>query len=312
MSLYFNEAWKVLLQTAPYLALRVVVYLVLGIGVGIYLGFVYFLAKLFGGGGFLFLIGLAVLWGFLRLLKNYFLYMIQAGHVAVVTELIGKGKLPDGVNQITYGKKVVLDLFKQISVLFMVDQLVKGILRAVNRTVLRVAEIFPLPGLESLARLIVTVFNFSVTYVDESILSYNLSRSREGIWESAKRGVVLYAQNWKPILKTAVGLMVINLLAFAVFFLILLIPLGPLAVMAKSGTWKFFWLVTAAALAFSLKLALINPFSMISMMITFNRTIEGQEPDPEWEATLENTSKKFRQLKEKAMAELKPKGPQPV
>jgi hypothetical protein len=36
------------------------------------------------------------------------------------------------------------------------------------------------------------------------------------------------------------------------------------------------------------------------MMDVYFRTIEGQVPDPAWEAKLENLSRKFRTLKEKA------------
>jgi len=300
--LYFSESWKILFQTAPYLIFRVLVYIGLGIGVGCYLGFVFFLSRLFGGGGWFFLLGLAVLWSLLSLLRRYVLYLIQTGHIAVITELLQKGKLPSGVNQVRYGKDTVRRMFKETSLLFVVDQLVKGVIRAVNRSLVNFTRIIPVPGLENLARLAGMVFNFAVTYVDEAVLSYNLSRPGEDIWASAKRGVVLYAQNWKPILKTALGLVAVNLSAFLVFFLCLLIPFGPLAALAQGEGWKFFWLVLTVVLAYCLKLALINPFSMVSMIVTFNRTVAGQEPQWEWEEKLEQISGKFREMKQKARA----------
>jgi hypothetical protein len=151
-----------------------------------------------------------------------------------------------------------------------------------------------------------------VTYVDESILSYSLSRPNEDVFESAKKGVVLYAQNWKPILKTAVGLAFVNLLAFVVLFLILLIPFAPLALLANTGGWKFFWFAMAAVIAYCVKLALVNPFSLVAMIITYNRAIEGQVPNPQWEAQLESVSSKFRELKEKAQQAMAPKPPVPA
>jgi hypothetical protein len=36
------------------------------------------------------------------------------------------------------------------------------------------------------------------------------------------------------------------------------------------------------------------------MIITYNKAVEGQVPNPEWEAKLESVSNKFRELKEKA------------
>ncbi len=32
------------------------------------------------------------------------------------------------------------------------------------------------------------------------------------------------------------------------------------------------------------KLALVNPLSMVAMIITYNKAVEGQLPNPEWEA----------------------------
>jgi len=138
-----------------------------------------------------FLIGLAILFGLLRLVKQYVLYLVNAGHIAVITELIETGVLPKNVNQFQYGKTVVTNLFKEVSVLFIVDRMVDGILRTFNRTVAAVADILPIPGMDGLTKIVNTVINFSLTYVDETILSYNLSRKDENIWESAKRGVIL-------------------------------------------------------------------------------------------------------------------------
>lgn len=297
----FAEALKILLKTIPYLVLRLVVYLLVGVGIGIYLACVVLLAKIFGGiGGLIFLIGLGVMWGLLRLVKNYLLYLVKAGHVAVVTELIHKGKLPEGVNQVKYGRKIISGMFKSVSALFVVDQLVNGILRAVNRSVVRIAEMLPIPGMEGLAKIVTIILNFAVTYVDESILSYNVARPEENAFESAKNGLILYAQNWKPILKTAVGLAFVNMFAFVVLFVALLFPFAPLALMATSGGWKFFWFAMAFVLAYCLKLALVNPFSLVAMIITYNKSVEGQVPSPEWESRLDTISAKFRDLKVKA------------
>jgi hypothetical protein len=306
----FGEIWKLLLKTTPYLMFRLMIYGSVGLAAGFYLGFLILLAKIFGGAGAVFfLIGLGVLIGLLRLARNYLLYMVQAGHIAVVTELITKGRLPEGVNQVQYGKKIVTERFKEVSVLFVADQLVKGILRAINRTVVRIAEILPIPGLEALAKLMTVVLNFAITYVDESILSYNLTRSQENVWEGSRRGLILYAQNWKPVLRQAAWLAAVNFVAFAVIFIVLLIPFAPLAFLAESQAVKFFWFALAATLAYSLKLAVVNPFSMVAMIFTFNKAIEGQEPNKEWEARLETVSNKFRELKEKARTATAPKAP---
>ena len=50
-----------------------------------------------------------------------------------------------------------------------------------------------------------------------------------------------------------------------------------------------------------MKLSFINPFCLISTIITYNHAIEGQEPNANWEQKLEQVSDKFRELKTKAV-----------
>ncbi len=301
MTFHFREASSVLLKTTPYLVIRMAFYGVLGVSIALYLGLTLLIGKVFGGGGgFIFLIGLAILFGLLRMAKQYVLYLVDAGHIAVITELINTGSLPEGVSQFQYGKELVTRMFKEISILFVIDGMVKGILRTINRTVAVITELLPLPGTEGVTRIANTIINFSLTFVVETILSYNLGRKDENIWESAKRGVILYAQNWKPILITAAGCAGVNFVAFAALFLVFLIPFGLLAMTTHNESLKLFWFGTALALAYGVKLALFKPFFQTSMIITFNETIKGQEPNPEWESRLETASDKFKELKDKA------------
>jgi hypothetical protein len=166
----------------------------------------------------------------------------------------------------------------------------------------RVADMIPIPGIENLAKLAGMIINYAVTFVDESILSFNLARKDKNIWESAKKGVILYAQNWKPILTNAVGLTVVSILGLVVFVVIMLIPFGLLSALTPNETLKAFWLFCALTIGYGLKLSLVNPFCLIATIITYNRAIEGQEPNAEWETKLEQASDKFRELKSKAIA----------
>ncbi len=297
----FGEAFGILMRTTPYVILRLLVYGAMGIGAGIYLAIFIFLAKVFGGfGSILFIIALAGLFGLLKLVKQYVLYLINAGHIAVITELVTKGRLPDGVNQVEYGKQVVMSLFKEVSVLFVVDQLVDGIVKGFNRTVVRVADLLPIPGLDSIAKIINSIIYFSVTFVDETILSYNLSRKEHNIWENAKRGVVLYAQNWKPILMGGIGIAIVNFIGAILCIGIMMIPFGLIGLMSGNETVKTIMLVLAITTGFGLKQSFVNPLCLISMILTFRSAVAQQEPNLEWESRLEQMSNKFVELKNKA------------
>ena len=49
----------------------------------------------------------------------------------------------------------------------------------------------------------------SLTYVDEIILGYNIRQNSQHPFETARQGVVLYAQNGKTMVKNAIWLTVI-------------------------------------------------------------------------------------------------------
>ena len=301
MNLHFGEAFGILLKTTPYLLLRTGIYAALGVGMALYFGLLLLLMKIFGGAGAVVaLIGLGVLFGLLRLAKRYALYLVDAGHIAVITRIMTKGSLPDGVGQFEYGRELVTRMFKEVSILFVVDRLVDGVIRTINNMVSAITDILPIPGIEGLVKIAERIVNFSLTYVDETILSYNLARGDENIWESARRGIVLYAQNWKPILVTAVGCTVADFVAFIALVLILLVPFGFFSMMTHNETLKFFFLAAALALAYGIRLAIFKPFFQIATIITFSRAIVGQVPNAQWERTIEQASDKFRELKERA------------
>ena len=50
--------------------------------------------------------------------------------------------------------------------------------------------------------------------------------------------------------------------------------------------------------------AFIEPFVIAALMQVYFRVIEGQVPDPAWDARLAETSKQFRELKDRALASM--------
>ncbi|HTN61792.1 MAG TPA: hypothetical protein VL147_09575 [Devosia sp.] len=136
-----NRALGMMGKTAPFIVFRVLVYfgiavayvLVTGVGAGIGWGVGAFgdnefqLSSTFWGGG----LGLALTAGVLYFLREYILYIVKAGHIAVLVELIDGRDIPAGRPQIEYASSIVKARFAETNVLFAVDQLVKGVLRAI-------------------------------------------------------------------------------------------------------------------------------------------------------------------------------------
>ena len=65
--------------------------------------------------------------------------------------------------------------------------------------------------------------------------------------------------------------------------------------------WSF---VIAIVFTWAFMAALLEPFAIAALMQAYFKAIEGQTPDPEWDATLAEKSRQFREIKDKAMASI--------
>ncbi len=308
-----GRTFGIMASTWPFIALRLVVYfgitlgyvLATGTGAGIGYGVGHIFADggpegtaFYGGIAGFALISIALYW-----LREYILYVVKAGHVAVIVHLIDGREVPGGQGQIAYARQVVTERFAEANILFALDQLIKGVIRAITGLLGGVASILPIPGLDGLMRFINSVIRMSLTYVDEIILGYNIRLNSQNPYETARQGVVLYAQNGMAMVRNAIWLSVFMwLLTFAVF-LVMLAPAAAIVYFMPSSIagWSF---VLAIILAWAVKAALLEPFAIAALMQVYFKVIEGQVPNPDWDRRLTEASKYFRDLKDKALASL--------
>ena len=303
----------IMLRTWPFILFRMIVYFGItlayvaatGTGAGIGWGVGHIFADggpegtaFYGGVAGFVLVSVAVYW-----IREYILYVLKAGHIAVMVHLIDGRAVPEGRNQIAYARAVVTQRFAEANILFVVDQLVKGTIRAVTGLLGGVAAFLPIPGLQGLVSFLNTVIRLSLTYVDEIILGYNIRIDSRSPFETARQGVVLYAQNGMTMVKNAVWLALIMWALTFVIFLLMLAPAGAVVYLmpGQLSGWGF---VLAIVFAWALKAAFIEPFAIASLMQVYFKAIEGQAPDPEWDGRLSEASAKFRELKEKALDSL--------
>ncbi|MCF8383250.1 MAG: hypothetical protein K9G39_06590 [Chlorobium sp.] len=304
MALHLGEATGIVMRTSAYLFYRAMVYGVLVAVVAVFLGILVLIGSVFGGGAAAVLFFLALLgggFGF-RLIREYVLYLLQAGHIALITEIVENGSLPSGISQTAWAKERVMGYFREVSVLALVDQLIKGVLRSLNRTLFNVMQALPIPALEGLASIVQRVVNFSLTYIDESVIAYTFRTKNSNVFDAAKSGILIYCQSWKPILKNAVALTVLSYVFVAITTIVFMIPFGAAALFLPSS-WsfaKFALFVLALFLGVSAKWILFDPVACTSTLLTFLKEAETTKPDPAWEARIEAVSDQFRTLKEKA------------
>ena len=304
-----GRALGLMLKTLPFVLLRMAVYfgaalayvLVTGAGAGIGWGIGGFgdsgfqaSATIWGG-----VIGFGLVGAVMYLAREYVLYIVKAGHIAVLVKLLDGEQMPEGRSQVAYARQEVTKRFAQASVLFGVDQLVKGVLRAITGLVRGIMSILPIPGAKQFVSIIHAFLRIAVGFIDEVILAYAIRTKSDNAWASAQTGLVLYAQNYKPMLKNAAWL---ALIVYGLSFVVFLVMLAPaaLAVYLIPGAWSAGGIVFALVFAWAVKAALLEPFAITCMMEVYFRTIAGQAPDPAWEAKLDSLSAKFTKLKEKA------------
>lgn len=304
-----SGALGMMVKTLPFLLLRLVVYfgitlgyiLITGAGAGVGYG-----VGAFGDEGFRAattmwggVIGFGLFGALMYWAREYILYIVKAGHIAVLIELIDGNPMPQGRSQMTHAAAVVKQRFPQASVLFGVDQLIKGVVRTISGLMRGMLTVLPLPGVQQLAGLLSAFLRVAVGFVDEVILAYAIRTQSTNAWLSAQEALVLYGQNYKVMLKNAAWLAVI---VYVFSFLVFLVMLAPAALLVYliPGAWSAGGFVFALLFAWSVKAALLEPFAITCMMQVYFKTIEGQQPDPEWEAKLEQMSGKFRKLKERA------------
>jgi hypothetical protein len=244
-------------------------------------------------------------WAWLVIVR-YALYLLQAGHIAVLTELITTGKIGSGSEgMFQYGKRIVTERFGQVNVLFALDLLVRGVVQAFNRTLNWVAGVLPIPGMQSIAGIVTAIVRAATTYIDETILSYNLARGDENAWRSSKDALIYYCQNSKEILKTAVWVVVIDKVLTAAIWVVMLLP-AFLLLAVLPAAWApggfIAGLVIAALFASNIRQAFLKPVFLIMVMTKFHVQVRNQQINLEWDQRLTSVSDKFRQIKDKAAA----------
>lgn len=169
-----GRALRLMLHTWPFVAFRIAVYfgiaaaLVMGFGAGIGWGVGAFGGPDFQAGSSVWggIFGFGLTAGVLYFLREYILYIVKAGHIAVLVELMEGKTIPD----------------------------VKGVLRAIAGAVEGVASILPIPGLQQIVGVVRAFWSIAVGLVDEVILAHAIRTRSTNPWDSARTALVLYGR----------------------------------------------------------------------------------------------------------------------
>ncbi|TVP99483.1 MAG: hypothetical protein EA359_16960, partial [Balneolaceae bacterium] len=289
-------------KTTPFLLLNLAVYggffILSVVWLAIFGSIAYFFSTRVELLAFLFfIVAIAGPYGVLIFGKRYLLYLVKGAHIAVMTKLYTDGSLPGGKLQVEYGRDIVKQFFRDVTILFALDRMIDRIVRRFTRQFVRIVDILPLGGGASkIARWAAMIVNQSLSYIDEAILSYAIARDEKNVWKSARHGIILYAQSYKPILMTAVKVWILGRVFYVAMLILFGIP-GILLMLAFNAIWfQLITLVGIFLLATLLVKALFDPFATAYTLVTYHESIQGVEVNREWDERLRNVSKTFREL----------------
>jgi hypothetical protein len=293
------RAGEIYAKTMPFCMAKLMLGLLTTVASAVILAILMGIAWLFGSEGvtgILLLVWLSAT-GFVRfVLMHYFGYMVKAGHIAVITEAVMTGRIPDG--QVAYGKKMVMERFVTSNVYFAVDKLVAGAVKQLQGYLQKAGNAFGfIPGMDAMVKAGQLFIGVSLGYIDECCLGYTFYKRDQGAFQSAADGVVIYAQNWKALMSSAAK----TTLAVIVFLLaITLAAFVVLGLFCKLfGLEGYIAFLIACLVALSVKFAFIDSYILVKMMASYMETVPSTVIAFDLYGKLSAVSPKFKELYEK-------------
>lgn len=308
----FSTALSLVMRTLPYALARFGILAATSLGTALWwiiaLGGAAYLAKLIhGAAGAVWFIGWLMAFGWAwRTVVRYFLYLLKAGHIAVLTDLITHGQVGDGhEHMFEYGKRVVTDRFGQVNAMLGLELMISAIVCAFHSTLNWITSLLPVPGMRDITGLVNQIVRAATTYIDETMLSYSLARGDEDAFGAARDGLLYYAQNSREVLKTGLWIVIIDKLTTIAAWLVMFIPaiaIGGLFPASIRGTA----ILVTAGLSFmftwALRSAFLEPLCLTMVMIKFHLCVRDQPINLEWDERLSSISSQFVALKGKMAA----------
>ena len=227
-------------------------------------------------------------------------YLVKAGHIAVIAEACFTGQVP--ANQVAYGKEMVTKRFATSAIYFAVDQLISGAVKQIQDKIAKLGNKLDfIPGMGAVTGLAQFFVSISLGYIDECCLGWTFYNKDQGAFKSAADGVVIYAQNWKVLLKDAAKTMLKVILLTVLVALLIFVPIGLLFKLFKWSGFVAF--VLALLIAWVVKFAFMDSYIMIEMMASYMQVAPATQITFDLYSTLCTWSSKFKELFKKGQEE---------
>jgi hypothetical protein len=232
-------------------------------------------------------------------------YAARVGHIAVLTETIKNGRLPD--NQVAYGADMVKKRLASAAVFWAINKLVD---RAVQQLQNRLGGLAGglarnVPGAGAAVEFGKTFLKKALSYIDECCIAWIFYNSPEqSAWKGALDGVAIYAQNWKKVLgaavRTAIWSTVTSFLLYGGTFVLAAALIFNRLSNGTLTTGYAVLVVLLYLLALTIKQVLFDTWAMIRMMNAFLEVAPTTEIKFDMYGKLSSMSPAFRQMTQNA------------
>ncbi|WP_066715717.1 zinc ribbon domain-containing protein [Clostridium sp. Marseille-P299] len=298
------QAKELYLKTMKFVWLK----LALGLGVVllsiVWLAICFGIGALFGGGivyffAFLFWIGGT---GVINsIITHYFGYLVKAGHVAILAEAVTTGQIPEKQFEVATAR--VKERFGTSNVYFVIDKLISASVKQIQGGLDTVDSMLGnLPGVGLIIGFSKVLVSISLGYVDECCLGYTFYKKDQNAYKSAADGVVIYFQNWKSLLKSALGTALVVILVTFAFTLIPFLLFG--AIFTALNLSKLLAFFLAVLVALSIKSAFIDSYVLTKTMVSYMKLAPETQITFNLYDKLCKLSSKFKELFGKANVSL--------
>ncbi len=290
---------QIMMKTMKFVWLK----LLLGLAVTLVSGLTFWLFTLLGllmgetGMLIMLCIWIAVFYVGLKFVNAYVGYLLKAGHVAAVANLVVHGDVEGDV--FTFGVNSVKERFKEANVYFVIDGLVSGAVRQLQSAVGTVGNWLSfIPGMESVVNILQKFIGIALGYVDECCLGYCFLKKEENAFKASCDGVVIYFQHAKDIILNAAKITVV---VCALTFLAWMVPYVVLGLLFRALNWSMLiCAILCIFVAVTLKIAFIDSYIMCGMMKRYFEVAPGTELSYDLYDKLCKLSQKFKELFTKA------------
>ena len=182
-----------------------------------------------------FIIGVIVM----AIASHFISYVFKAGQIAMMTEGVTTGKLPDDVYGA--GKKVVKERFATVAAYFAVTGAIKGIFNQLGNAITSVGKAVGGDAGNAVGGTVSAVLQTIVEYLCDCCLGWVFYRKNESSFKATMEGAVLYFRHGKTFFKNMgrvfgigiMSLLVIGGAFFGIFYLITMAFQGSFADLAN-------------------------------------------------------------------------------